>query len=355
MKYGYYIVFIVFLYSPIYSAFPAKDTKVELLEDFSGGLFTSAASYKINKQFSPNMRNVLIDEKPGSIIKRNGYIVSGVTSTLSEVNFMMTYNRENEDAEFIISDSSIVLSTKDFKNYTTVRTGLTTTAILQGTVIRDIAWFTNGVDPVFTWNGTAATILDGSGSTPNVPRGKYIANYQEKIWIFNLAGNNSALRFSRLVSTDGISISPDDLRAWPTELQINIGQGDGDDGTGVKVFSNSLYVFKNKSIYTIYGTKETDYFARKTNANIGTVSQDTIKELDNQLIFLGKDGIYTFNGESSNRISDLVKDDVENIKKDSIRIIENIWNTQSEFAAGQFFGTTATVSGLLQQPTDERG
>lgn len=342
-----YTLCILLLANIVQAATVSDDTQFEMLDDFSGGLNTTAAPHKILKNMSPNMRNVLIDEKPGTLVTRAGFVTAGATTALQNVNFMFAFNKEDGDAEFLISDGSSVLSTKDFITFTTVKTSLNNTVNLQAAQIRNKVWLANGSDATFTWNGSSAVDLDGSGGTPDVPRGKYIKVFQERVFIFNILNENSALRFSELTSTDGISIAPDDPRAWPDTNQLNIGQGDGTVGTALFTYRGQLYVSKEDTIFTIFGTSVLDYFARKTDAQVGVVSADSVNKLDNLVYFLGKDGIYSFDGGSSLRISDNIIPDIEAIRKDTTNIQENVWTTQQDFVEGQFYGTTATASGLL--------
>lgn len=306
---------------------------------------------------SPESYNVVTGQKGGLFFTRNGTLLAGSTNTVSKVSFAFAFNKEVGTKEFILSDSSIVLTTTDFNTYTFIRGGLNTALNLEAIQVRNKVWVTNGSDAVFTWDGSTVVVLDGqtySGlQTPNVPPGKYSEYYHGRVWIFNLATDNSALRYSAVTSTDGLAIAPDDYRAWPGTQQLGIGQGDGSVGTGLKVYNNQLFPFKERSIYTIVGTDEFTYFARKTDAQVGTVSNDSIVLLDNFLYFLGEYGIYQFNGSSSQRISDKIADQVLNIQKDTTKIVNNVWDTQSQFNAGATMqAVTATVSGLVQTYTN---
>src|SRR3990167_1477176 len=123
-----------------------QDSKLEILDDFSGGLNTTVAPHKIPKNMSTNMENVIIDEKPGAIVTANGYTVVGSTSGLTKINFMKEYVKDDGQKYLFISDSSRVLCTQDFTNYTVIKSTLTTTARLSAAQGRGIMMFSNGVD-----------------------------------------------------------------------------------------------------------------------------------------------------------------------------------------------------------------
>lgn len=329
--------------------------KIELFDDFSDGLNTQSDPSKLSKRSSPNLANCLIDEKIASLVKRNGYIVSGSTVTLTKIVTSFPFVKDNGDRELLVSDSSRTLSTRDFANYTVVKNTQTTSAVLRCAQGRLKAWCTNGVDPIFTWDGTTSVPLDGTNGTPNVPRGKFITFYIDRFWIAATTTSNSALMFSALSSTDGFALAPDDVRAWPGTNQLNISLGDSYSISGLDVFKGQLQVHKyNTSIYTVFGTDEFSFFARKTNAQIGTVSQDSIAQLDNLEYYLAKDGVYAFDGSDSLRISDAILPDIQAVISNLSNIVSNSWDTKSDFDAGggaNFYQTTTTVNGFVKLET----
>lgn len=330
----------------------SPDDKIELFDDFSDGLNTQSDSTKLTKKSSPNLQNVFIDEKVASLVERRGWIVSGSTPTLTKIVTAFPFVKDNGDRELMISDSSRTLSTRDFMTYAVVKNTQTTTAVLRCSQGRGKAWCTNGADPVFTWDGTTAIPLDGNNGAPNVPRGKYIVFYIDRFWVGATTTSNSAVNFSALSSTDGFAIAPDDPRAWLLSNQLNISLGDGYAVSGFDVFKGQLQVHKyNSSIHTIFGTDEFSFFARKTNASAGTVSQDSIAQLDNLEYYLAKDGVYAFDGSDSVRISDAIQPDIMAVVTNLSNVVTNRWDTQTQFVAGGLStiqGATITPGGFVQ-------
>ena len=328
----------------------SENTKFESLDDFSGGLNTQVAPHKISKNMSPNLENVLVDEKPGSVVTANGFTVVGATSALTKINFMKEYVKDDGQKYLFVSDSSRVLCTQDFVTFTVIKSTLTTSARLSAAQGRGKMLFTNGSDPVFASDCSGqAEVLDGKNGSVNIPIGKFITYYHDRFWIFNTTENASALRFMALTSTDGIAVSYNDTRAWPITNQLNINQGDGAVGSALDVFKGQLYAHKNnKAIFTIFGNDELTYFARKTNAHTGTVSQDSLVQSDNLTYYFAKDGIYAFDGGDSVRISDLIMPDIQAVANNLTAIVPHIWDTQSQFEKGVFHNTTTTANGILK-------
>jgi len=316
-----------------------------IIDDVSGGLSTTLPSYKIQKQYSPYMRNVIIDN--GKLEKPNGFKVAGSSMTLHKITAISPYYQETGDTSFLVSDSSIVLSTKDFNFYVFITSGLNTASIPRIKQIRNKMWIINGLDSPRVWDNTITTILDGTKGTPNVPKGKYIEYYQERVFLSNINGNASQSYYSDFKSTNGVAIAPDNFLAWPPTNLLNIGQGDGQVITGTWIEDGQLQYGKEASIYTLFGTNGSSYNPRKTSS-IGVASGDSMVMMDDQANFLGNDGIY----RARTRISDNIKNDVALINRDQSRILQNSWDSKTDFSRGQFFGTTATASGFLTNFTN---
>lgn len=359
MKRWLFGFFGVFLSGLAYAANFPPGTQIEIINDFSGGLNTTSPNHKIPKNFSPNMLNVNISKKPGQIIKRNGFILAGSTTSLQNGRLMFTFNHQDGSKEFIVSDDSQVFTTKDYKLYTFISSGLNNSVHLCAIQVRDKVWFTNGINAVFTWDGTIKQILDGSLGTPNVPRFRYLVYYQERVFGLNIAANNSLLQWSDVVSTNGAIITPDSFLAWPSINALNVGQGDGQVGTSLWLYRGQLQIGKDRSIYTLYGTNSTNYVPRKTEAQAGVSSNESVIILDGFTYYIGYDGIYAYDGQTSKRISDAIIPNVQAINNSPNFFVNNIWETQADFLRGHFssatsvantysvFNTTVTADGLV--------
>lgn len=342
--------FGVFLCTAAFSANLPTGAQIEVLSDFSGGLNTASPKNKIPQNFSPNMLNVNISRVPGQINKRGGFTLAGSTLSLTSGRLMFTFNHEDGSKEFIVSDDSIVLTTKDFQTYTFISSGLNNSVHLCAIQARNKVWFSNGVNSVFTWDISGVKqILDGTLGTPNVPKFRYLVYYQERVFGFNTAINGSQLQWSEVISTGGAIITPDSFLAWPPISALNIGQGDGSVGTSIWLYRGQLQIGKERSIYTLYGTNSTNYFPRKTEAQAGVSSNESVVTLDGYTYYKGYDGIYAYDGQTSKRISDAIIPNIAAINDSANTLVDNAWETQQDFLRGNFqYGSTVTATGLLQ-------
>jgi hypothetical protein len=280
---------------------------LELKVDKWGTLNTAASPNKLPDGNSPNNQNVWMDEKPGSVVTAKGYtklgqLPSGLPPTLL-INF---FKSSDGSSQLICSDGQNVYWTTNYTTFTTITTGLSAFFQLRGAVIRDKLWLTNGSDSVMTWDGSTLVSLNGSGGTPTVPKGKFIAYHDERVWMFGVNGELSSARFSALADSSGTEIAPTHASAWPTDNEIQISEGDADIGTGLFLYRGYLYCSKQYSIWRIVGYDEYTYARVKTRSSTGTRFQESIQIKDNLVHFIGVDGMYVFDGEEAKRISDII-------------------------------------------------
>src|SRR5579862_2452864 len=104
-------------------------------------LATAPAPTKLKQGQSPDMQNVWIDEKPGSVITAPGYVKVGTIPSNNPVSFCINYFKTTSGTQtFVVSDNSTVWTTIDFINFTQIITGLSSSFQLRGAVIRDKLW-----------------------------------------------------------------------------------------------------------------------------------------------------------------------------------------------------------------------
>jgi hypothetical protein len=273
-------------------------------------LATAPAPTKLQQGQSPDMQNVWTDEKPGSVITAPGIVKVGTFNVGSggPVTFCINYfNTTSGSQIFVASNNQSVAVSLDFQTWTAIISGLSSSFQLRGAVIRDKLWLTNGNDPVHVYDGTTVTVLDGTNGTPNVPRGRYIAYHDERVWIYHVSSARSAVYFSSLTDSSANIIDPDNVNAWDTtDNFLQISEGDADFGTGMFLYRGYLHFFKQYSIWRLVGYDEYTYSRVKTRASTGTRFQESVQELDSLIHLIGVDGIYVFDGEESVRISDII-------------------------------------------------
>lgn len=325
-----------------------EDTSNETFDKWST-LNTAVAPSKLDKSHTPRAINVWPDERPGSIVTVEGWLQIGTLPSGNPCRFLYTFTKSDGTSIVLCSDNGTVYKTADFITFTSIITGLASSFQLRAVTLRDKVWLTNGNDAVRTYDGTTVVVLDGSGgTTPNVPKGKFIAVFHERIWIGDIPSGRSSTRFTALVDASGNDIAPDNTAAWPTSNEIEYGEDDGDVICGFKVFLTVLHVFKGETIYRLDGQDEYTYTPTRTTATTGCRIQESIQERDNLLEFIGRDGVYEFNGAVTTKVSDpiesvdLTQFSFSNIQQSTSQQKLKLWSSSADFNAGTLTAVTSS-------------
>lgn len=99
--------------------------------------------------------------------------------------------------------------------------------------------------------------------------------------------------------------------------KIQISTTNGEDLTAITAFANHIVVFSRNGVYELYGTGPFNYEPMTLSTDIGCVAPETIVELKQNLLWLGTDGIYNYNGGTiPKKISWAVEKYFQRINKD---------------------------------------
>lgn len=274
------------------------------LIQFTGGLNSSGGPLSLSDQESSKLQNIDFD-KFGSILKRSGYLNVNSSAFNSGARWTGLLDYElSSGSRYLVGtcgnkvaywdSSSISGAPTDITGSITVTAG----SVASSTVFRDIAIFTNGADAPFQWTGT------GNCTTLTVPTGltsaKYVAIFSAYTFLANTVVTGTAHR-SRLHYSN---INQPNI--W-TDLDFeDVSPDDGQQITGLIVLGTSLCIFKGKSIWLAQftGNADTPFQFNQSNSAVGTVSHQSLQQIDNGIVFLSWDGLYFFDGYNSYKISD---------------------------------------------------
>ena len=101
----------------------------------------------------------------------------------------------------------------------------------------------------------------------------------------------------------------------PGVLNEYIVVGDGSPITGVESFNGMLYVFTETDIYTLDGHSKSTFKLSKKVKGTGCHAIGSIVPTDNGIYFLGDDAIYAFDGENVQKMSEPIKDKINDRHK----------------------------------------
>ena len=344
-------------------AFAQQAPVASSIMDFSGGLNNFTASIYLPKNESPNLLNVTIDDPLGKLIQRKGFEHCGHTPSGNPATNLYAYNKQNGARYLIVTDNENIWQTDDCENFTTVASGLSADSYPRFATIIDELWIVNGSTYPIVWDGTTASQLDGNDGRPEAPKAKYIAFWKSRVFLGNTATDPSGLYFSALVSTSGVIQHPATAPgAWSnTNNLIYFSRDDGSPLYGIKIYRDNLYAFKETGIlrllfndeYTLNGIN-----VAKTVSVTGSKFQESIQEMDDGLLrFVGRDGVYSFDGSRVKRISSKWTPTFYEILQPSMGEAYQIWDSAADFSAGtatDVVTNTQGYAGKLALPTVDR-
>ena len=136
------------------------------------------------------------------------------------------------------------------------------------------------------------SIIPPESDSTQGPKGKHIAMYKDSLFIYGDPNNPSRLYYS------GGGDKINDFGAQNGGGFVDITKNDGQIGTGMATFKNSLVVFKERAIYQFsFGTTGAPQYSSVTNA-VGCNSPRSIILVENDVFFASYNGVYTIGNES---------------------------------------------------------
>lgn len=201
---------------------------------------------------------------------------------------------------------------------------------------KNIAVFTNGSDPVKYYDGSAVKNIlnrraiydedtgeltgyaDANGNefqnesqiTTLAPKGKFVELHYDRLWIGGVAGEPDRVYFST-ANRYGSDIH--DFTAPIEENEANQHGGfidfssyDGGKVIGMKVLQDDIYIFKEKTMFKIFGTDPSNYTKVQIFSSNGAIANKSIVAAGTNLFFLNHNNIYVFDGVNVNPIGDKI-------------------------------------------------
>ena len=308
--------------------------------DFSGGLNNFSAPISLAPNESPNLQNVVIDEPQGALTQRKGYMACGNTPSGATATSLYEYSKNDGSRRLIVSDNNTIWQTGDCISYSTIATNLGSLNLPRFATIQDNLWIVNGSTYPIVWNGTTGYYLDGASSRPLGPKGKLITYWKSRVWIGNTTQSPSGLYFSALVDAQGNIMDPAvSTNAWSNALNlIYFNRDNGSPLYGIKVYRDNLYAFKENDILRLVFESEytsSGITVTKTVSKTGSKFQESIVEMDDGLLrFVGRDGVYAFDGSMVKRISTKWTPTFYTIKQPTHGEQYALWDSAADWSAG---------------------
>ena len=177
----------------------------------------------------------------------------------------------------------------------------------------------------------AFIIRDGDGTAG--PVGKYIEVYKDSLFIAGDPDNPSRLYYS------GGGDQINNFTIGGGGGLIDISKNDGQSITGLKIFKDSILVFKSDSIYQFSFTSSGLPQVIQVTNSIGAIAPRSIVAVENDVFFLSRRGVFTIGNEAgfafdvlrTNELSARVRPAVQAIDSAYTQNASAIYATTSDY------------------------
>lgn len=260
----------------------------------NGGLFDHISPILTPENNASAIQNFMLDDR-GQLTARDGFRILNTTGTLASTSTAITgggYHTSAVGSNFF----AVVVGTHVYRTGTTFAgsyTDVTSTVVVtasasnlaQHTGLNDLEVFCNETDPPFyvPASGNALAISAVSGAKTCATYGSYL-----------ILGNTteSATNFPSRIRWSDIN----QVNSFPALNFFDIEPNDGDRIVSIIGFSDSVYIFKQRSIYVmaITGSDGPDAFiARPVARNIGAWAKNSLRVVPGQgIYFLAQNTLY---------------------------------------------------------------
>jgi len=166
----------------------------------------------------------------------------------------------------------------------------------------DTTVLVNGTEAITTENGIAWVATAGNLDVGDMPKGKYVAEWQDRIYIAGVSGNLDRLYFSSTPTAGVIN--------WTDAEYIDIEPEDGAGAiTGLAKVPGYILILKERSLKRWDGNSTYP----ESLIEIGTPSQEAIVQTKQSIFYFNKRGIYETTGGYPRKISRKIQDIIDAI------------------------------------------
>lgn len=242
------------------------------------------------------VRNVNYDNYP-FLTKREGYDKHTNYQIASDrIRGLFPFYKVN-GTKYIICVTNQKVYDVTYGCWTELKSGLTNLDIeYDAAAFEDNLLIVSNSDPMMEFDGTTVTDLGG-----NPPQCSFIEAFAYRVWLAGNCTQPSRLYFSALLDETAWDTGTeyDDVSTAGLAGYIDIEPNDGDKITGIGVNLDSIIIFKERGIWVLknaFGSPLTDWSLKKVSADVGAVSNKSIAQVKNELVFLSRKGIQSFGG-----------------------------------------------------------
>lgn len=255
------------------------------LSDLSGGFVSHAASYNIDERFLIDIQNMELVH--GMWQKRRGFHLSGsffgIANSPNSAKGLHVFNQQGNlhllgafegnlyDTYYITKENAGKL----------IASGFPTTRRIRFTDFRNQCYFTHGQDKMMKYDGYKVTYID-------TPVGHVLATYDNRVLLAGIKGDPLTIYYSEQGNGD----------IWNALNYLVLDGKSGEKVIALIPIQGKLYIFTNKSIFSLTGTMD-NFAVSKEVEGIGATSFEAIQVFGNKFYFMDEKGkVYEYDGGS---------------------------------------------------------
>lgn len=283
----------------------------------TGGLNDNLSTLQVADNEATDIQNVIFDNG-GALIKRYGYQnITGTTTPAFKLGASVTgvpgiaYYQKTDGTKYIFAignnagqaqgysktiDAGGGIPTSTWANQGTgnlpasfTNNQLVTFSAAENTLVMTVAGSSSNTTYPSAWQATGNVYQ--FTSDPDCPKAKYNAYHKNILFLAGDPSRPSRISFSDL--TVGIT-------NWIATDFFDLDTNNGQYITGLISAFGNLYIFENNSIWMLSGTNRDDFSLQKMVDNVGTLSQQSIAIVNNNIFFItSQNDIAVYDGNFS--------------------------------------------------------
>lgn len=183
-----------------------------------------------------------------------------------------------------LDDGTLRYASGGVGSWTTIASGLSTTAPFSYHTFVSNVWMANGVDDFRKWDGTTQTTY------ASVPKFKYIEAWKDGLWGAGEASNPDRVYAS--AAGDGTT--------WPASDFVDINKGSGLGISGLSSDANALVIFKTYETHALYDPVE--FTNRIVDPEKGCMSSFSVIKHNGVIYFMSHQGYCQYLGDAPSTI-----------------------------------------------------
>ena len=255
-----------------------------------GGLNLATSIDKLQPHEAVHLRGYEFDEY-GTLGAPRAPKSLGIIQSGAKVLSAHLFQRTGGSTQLIVhlDDGSLRFST-DFRttsttaSWTTIATGLSTTAPFAFVTWLDKVWMGNGTDDFRSWDGATQVTF------ASAPKGKFLTLWRDTLWMGN--DNTNPHRVYQC--------APGDPTVWPAFNFVDIGKGEGLGITSIFAVETALVVFKPLKTHIIFDPVE--YTNRVIDHGKGCLSHFSVVAHNGLVYFVSHMGVCRYLGDGPSQI-----------------------------------------------------